>query len=467
MASKKVNINISTTADTAGADQTVSSLDNVASSAEGVEKSFFKAQSAAEEAMKAADVEAVKSKQSLDAAAAAADAYEKQLAEIQTATERIVAANLAEVVGKISKAFGDISPEAEMAVSGVQNFLSVLASTGDPIKASLALTTTAIGGVVKAFTEAEEKSKELDKAQKEHAESMAAVRSQILATIKAENMAKFFQGETDAINKQIDAIDRREKVKAAISSAEASLGGLADTSQLNQDVVEAAKINSETTTKLAEIDNQVVVAAEKLSEADRLVSVATQRLKEAVAREGPGGESVAGAESGLKSAQGQRESLANQLEDLRVTSEAQKQEVLAKATQEIQGIGSEVGQEMVDNLQDLKSELEAEVQKQGASASSAGKSALENLTKVLADGQIKPEDFALIGTAFQQLNSSTEQLNNKMISSLNLQYSQNTTAYNQVVNITNQITTKLSGVISALNTIQNRLNSMGDSKIAR
>jgi hypothetical protein len=464
MASKKVNIDISTTANTSGADQAASSLDDVASSAEGVEKSFFKAQSAAEEAMKAADVEAVKSKQSLDAAAAAADAYEKQLAEIQTATERMVAANLAEAVGKISKAFGDISPEAEMAVSGVQNFLGVLASTGDPIKASIALTATAIGGVVKAFTEAEEKSKQLDKAQKEHAESMASVRSQILANIKAENMAKFFQGETDAINKQIDAIDRREKVKATIASAEASLGGLADTSKLNQDVVEAAKINAETTRKLAEIDNQVVVAAEKLSEADRLVSVATQRLKDAIKREGAGGPSVAPAEAALTSAKNQRESFANQLEDLKLTLDAQKQEVLAKAAAATTGVLADIDKEMVDNLQDLKSELEAEVQKQGASASSAGKSALENLTKVLADGQITPEEFALIGTAFQQLNSSTEQLNNKIISSLNLQYSQNTTAYNQVVNITNQLTTKLSGVISALNAVQNRLNGIGNPR---
>jgi len=459
MASKKVNIDISTTANTAGADQTASSLD-------GVSKSFFKVQTEAEKAQSAIDVAAVKNKQSLDAAAAAADAYERQLEEIRSATERLVAANLADAVGKISKAFGDFGPEAEFAISGVQNFLNVLANTGDPIKASFAVVGTAIGGVVNAFTEATEKSKELDKAQKEHAESMASVRRQILAGIRAENMAEFFQGETDAINKQIEAIDRREKVKATIASAEASLGGLADTTGMNQDVVEAAKINAETTRKLAEIDNQVVVVAEKLAKADELVSIAKAQLSEAM-REGPGGPSVAPAQAALTSAENQRESFANELEVLNLTLDALKQEVLAKAATSTTNILTDIDKEMVDNLQDLKTELAAEIERQGANASSAGRSALENLTTVLADSQIKPEEFALIGTAFQQLNSSTEQLNNKMISSLNLQYTQNTAAFNQITTITNQITTKLNGTISALNAIQNRLNNMSDPKVMR
>lgn len=467
MASKKVNIDISTTANTSGADQTVSSLDNVASSADGVEKSFFKAQTAAEEAMRAADVEAVKSKQSLDAAAAAADAYEKQLAEIQTATERIVAANLAEAVGKISKAFGDLSPETEMAVSSVQNFLSVLASTGDPIKASIALTATAVGGVVKAFTEAEGKSKELDKAMKEHAESMASVRSQILANIKAEKMSEFFQGETDKINEQIDAIERRAKVRSSVMSAQAAVGGLADTSGMNQGVAEAARINAATTAKLGEIDNQVADAAQILAEANKAANLANLALKEAKHREGAGGPSVANLESISKQREDEKIKFEKDLQDLMVTSEAEKTKLLAESTKQIESIGLETGQAMFGNLESLKTELAAEVERQGVNASVAGKSALENLTKVLADNQIDPEEFAMIGTAFQQLNSSTEQLNNKMISSLNLQYSQNTAAFNQITTITNQITTKLNGTISALNNIQNRLNNMSDPKVAR
>ena len=458
MASKKVNIDISTTASTSGADQTVSSLD-------GVSKSFFKVQTAAEEAMNAADVETVKSKQSLDAAAAAADAYERQLAEIQSATERLVAANLADAVGKIAKSFGDFGPEADLAITGVQNFLNVLANTGDPIKASFAVVGTAIGGVVQALTSANEKSKELDKSMKEHAESMAAVRSKILANIKAEGMSEFFQKETDKINGQIDAIQRREKVRASVMEAQAAVGGLADTSGMNQGVAEAAKINAETTTKLGEIDRQVSVAAEILAEANKAADLANLALKEAQSREGAGGPSVANLESIARQREDEKIKFENELNDLMVKSEAEKTKLLAESAKQIESIGLETGQAMFGNLESLKTELAAEVERQGANASSAGKSALQNLTTVLADSQIKPEEFALIGTAFQQLNSSTEQLNNKMISSLNLQYSQNTAAFNQITTITNQMTTKLNGTISALNAIQRQIDALKQPKV--
>jgi hypothetical protein len=460
MASKKVNIDISTTANTAGADQTASSLD-------GVSKSLFKVQTEAEKAQSAIDVAAVKNKQSFDATAAAADAYERQLEEIRSATERLVAANLADAVGKISKAFGDFGPEAELAITGVQNFLNVLANTGDPIKASFAVVGTAIGGVVNSFTEAERKSKELDKSMKEHAQSMAIVRSQILASIKAEGMSEFFQKETDKINQQIDAIERREKVRASIISAQAAVGDLADTSGMNEGVAEAAKINSETTAKLGEIDWQVSVAAEILAKANEAASAANLALSEAKQREGAGGPSVANLESIVKQKEAEAAKFQEKLQDLMVTSEADKTKLLAESTKQIESIGLETGQTMFQNLEDLKTELAAEVQRQGANASIAGRSALENLTTVLADSQIKPEEFALIGTAFQQLNSSTEQLNNKIISSLNIQYSQNTAAFNQITTMTNQITNKLNGTISALNAIQNRLNKMSDPKILR
>jgi hypothetical protein len=485
MASKKVNIDISTTANTAGAKEAAAamdkleessnnvaasaesaaskvgqSLENISGSSENLSKSFFKVQSAAEQSMRAADVEAVKSKQSLDAAAAAADAYERQLAEIQSATERLVAANLADAVGKIAKAFGDLSPEANLAVSGVQNFLNVLANTGDPIKASLAVAGTAIGGVVSTMIDASNQAKELDKSQKEHAESMAAVRTKILASIKAEKMSEFFQKETDAVNAQIDALERRSKVQSAIASAQSALGGAAAPGGADPGVAEAARVNSETTAKLAEIDRQVALAGDTLAAATRNVEIANLALKEAVHREGPGGESAIAAEAKLKAAEELKAQLEKDFQDIQDISTAKTAEIVAEAQTQVDKITEQTTAQWTAGVAAIQTELQAEIDKQGASASSSMKSALEGFAAVMADGQIKPEEIAKLNTAFEQLKNSQNQFNSKVLSGLQSQNSQNVQALNQITAINNQITTKLNGAINALNNLQNRVNNL-------
>lgn len=485
MASKKVNIDISTTANTAGADQAADSMDkladankNVASTAEStsskvsgsldgiltstdeLSKSFFKVQTASEQALAASDVAAVKNKQSLDSAAAAADAYEKQLAEIQLTTERLVAANLADAVGKIAKAFGDLSPEADLAIGGVKNFLNVLANTGDPVKASLAVVGTAIGGVVSAMLDANEKAKELDKAQKEHAQSMAAVRTKILADVKAEKMAEFFQRETDAVNEQIDALERRSKVQSAIASAQSAVGGAVSPGGADPGVAEAARVNSETTAKLAEIDRQVALAGDTLAAATRNVEIANLALKEAVHREGPGGESAIAAEAKLKAAEELKAQLEKDFQDIKDISTAKTAEIVAEAQTQFDKITEQTTAQWTAGVAAIQTELQAEIDKQGASASSSLKSSLEGFAAVMADGQIKPEEIARLNTAFEQLKNSQNQFNSKVLSGLQAQNTQNVQALNQVTAINNQITTKLNGAINALNNLQNRVNNL-------
>jgi hypothetical protein len=104
--------------------------------------------------------------------------------------------------------------------------------------------------------------------------------------------------------------------------------------------------------------------------------------------------------------------------------------------------------------------LQAEIDKQGASASSSMKSALEGFAAVMADGQIKPEEIAKLNTAFEQLKNSQNQFNSKVLSGLQSQNSQNVQALNQITAINNQITTKLNGAINALNNLQNRVNNL-------
>jgi hypothetical protein len=275
-------------------------------------------------------------------------------------------------------------------------------------------------------------------------------------------MAEFFQKETDAVNEQIDALERRSKVQSAIASAQSALGGAAAPGGADPGVAEAARVNSETTAKLAEIDRQVALAGDTLAAATRNVEIANLALKEAAQpdRGGPGGESAIAAEAKLKAAEELKAQLEKDFQDIQDISTAKTAEIVAEAQTQVDKITEQTTAQWTAGVAAIQTELQAEIDKQGASASSSMKSALEGFAAVMADGQIKPDEIAKLNTAFEQLKNSQNQFNSKVLSGLQSQNSQNVQALNQITAINNQITTKLNGAINALNNLQNRVNSL-------
>ncbi len=391
-----IEIKLKTTGDTSGA--------------EAVEKSLFKTRTEAEKASDHADVEIAKGKQ----AAAVQREQAASLREIADAQQRIIAAQLAQAVGQVAEQFRGLNPEMDLAISGAQNFLNVFATTGNPIVATLALTTTAIGGVVTAYRDAEKAVKEIAKNEKQSIKELADQRRDFAAQIRTENLTAFFQAELNALDKQ-EAVMRRmvelraserglaaAQQQAATSAAVAggaspegaAAGGLAAGLQGTIQDLTSKLTDAEAATKqLEERATTLVLKANALVENTDEQKAALQAAEEARA-----------------AAEESRAGLAN------FTQVTLNQ--IQTALVEAQAAGTEISAAGLAALTEAavlqKAALQAEVDRLGTGASSGAKEALKTLAKVLEDGVIKPDELAKITDILSRVRASREAADTKV-----------------------------------------------------
>lgn len=366
------------------------------SGAEEVEKSIFAAEDAAKQASRQADVDMVKAKQ-------AAEVQREQaalLGEIAEGQQRIVALDLAKTLGQVAAQFGNLSPEVQMAVNAGQNFLQVFASTGDPIKALLALTATAIGGVVTAYRDAAEQTKQLAKAEGEHLKRMAELRRDFAAQVRAENLTTFFQSELNIFAKQVTALETMARLKGAQRGADAAIQDAFGPSQSREQ-----GINADLARQIAEIDAGVKLANDKAAIALTAANVAKSTAAMAQA---PGSDADTAVQllAEAEKAAGAAEAAQAAAEAIAATAVIEKQQLAALAASEFRKLTDETSQTFTDQATAARDAMQQAADAAGAAFPQDAKSALGKLTKLLEDGVQDIKQVDLIAGAMEQFRVS-------------------------------------------------------------
>lgn len=391
-----IELKLKTTGDTTGADE--------------VKKSLFAVEDAAKDASRQADVDIVKGKQ----AAAVQREQAASLAQIAEFQQRIVAGQLAQAVGKISESFKGMSPEVDLALDATQNFFSTLATTGNPVAALLAVTATAVGGVVTAYTDAGKKIKAIAKEEKADLKELADLRRQFAAQIRAENLTAFFQKELDALDEQEKTLERIVRItaseRALAAQQQAAAGTAAVAAGASPQAVAAGQQATST-------NNEVAALKQSLEQSKLAVAVADdaagklELLAKTLAVAGNDAESAAAAATEataarLKAGEVAREEAANQaviLNEMATANSAGKQAVEA--------IAKEGREALTESVKQERDAIQAEVTRLGANATTGAKATLEILNKILVDGKVSADELGKLAEAQGRMNGMTEKAN--------------------------------------------------------
>lgn len=361
--------------------------------AEEVEKSIFKADGAAKEASRQADVDIVKRKQLAEEERRHAD----QLREIADIQQRILAGQLAQELGKIGSQLKGISPEVDLLIGSADNFLNILATTGDPIKATMAVAATAIDAVMDAYRGAAAQAKELSKQEQEDLKRFAEMRQNLASQLRAENLAAFFEREASAIDKAADALERQARIAKAQREANAAVadafgGGRSDTEQ----------IQTELNRKLTEIEAELVKLRGLADLATTKANTADATAQLTATNEGAESPAAKQAAAAAQEARNAAEQAQNRVAEFTAVSESQKQILFAGAAKEFQSLGTDVAAKLAEQAEAAKKTLEQAAQEQGDKFAAGGKAAIEKLIGLLADGRITPDEIAQMQNAIEQ-----------------------------------------------------------------
>lgn len=399
MADQDINFRLNTEANTEGAEKAA--------------KSLFAVEDAAKAASRQADVDAVKAKQAVEVQRQQAES----LRDIADGQQRIIAAGLAQVLGKQADQFRGMSPEIDLVIDGSKNFLSTLAATGNPVTASLALIGTAINGVVTAYQEAEKVAAGIAKREREDLKNIAELRAQYAQQLRTENLAAFFQKETTALDDQEKVLSRIMRLRASereLAAIEQKAAGAAAVEAGGSAAgAAAANVGIQTINRvqalqddLAKVNADVSSAQEK-AEALRLAAVALNQSGNdaaaaiAATKAADEAEKAAGE---LKAEQPTRvAAIINQIKGAQIEGDTAINEVAAAG---LKGL-TEVATKQRDALK-------TEVDRLGANASSGARATLAILDEILKSNGIQADEVAKYNQSIGQMNRQQE-LGNKAV----------------------------------------------------
>lgn len=372
-----IEIRLKTTGETAGAEE--------------VKKSLFAVRDEAKKASDQADVDLVKSKQSTAA-------NQQEAASLQAVVDKqsqLLALELAKALQGISGKLKGISPELDLIVAGTENFLATFAATGDPIKASLALIATSISEVVTAYMDAEKQTKEIAKKEVEHLKKISDLRQNYATQVRTEGLTAFFSAELRELDKQEKTLARIVQLRASerelAAAKQASAGAAAVAGGASPEGVAAQALATGLQNSLAQLQDTLDAARQKTEklEAD---AITLDQLSKSL------NENSDEQKSALTAAEAAKQTAEDARADFILFSDqnsAQMQTLVQEGQQAGIGITLEGLAAVRDAAVTQQTDLKAEVDRLGRGASTQAKAALETLTKVLADGVIKPDEIAL------------------------------------------------------------------------
>lgn len=402
MADQNIDFRLNTQGDTSGAEE--------------VEKSIFRALDASEEASKQADVATAKARQAAQVQREQADS----LREIADAQQRIIAAKLADTVGQISQKFMGLSPEVDLALSSTQNFLGVLATTGDPIKASMAVAASAISAVIEAYNGLQEVEKKTSDQTIEWQEKKKKAFEAYAKELSDKNLKKYFEDEAAAIEQSLQKLQARARILGAKREADAAIeDATGPAASPDQQVVR------DRDRALAEIQANVDQAARIAASAAEKATNLSQYAAQVAARDGDRSDEALQAYRQRDAAIAQAESAKLSADEIAATAVAEKQKITAAAAAQLSEIQTSATDAITKNAQEVKKTIEAVVTEQQGKVGADTRGALEGITQLLQDSQITPEEVGQLQQYIKNFRGSQDAIRSGVTASMDLVVSSN------------------------------------------
>jgi hypothetical protein len=393
MASRKVDIQISTTADTTGAKQTEAAIGSI----EQKQADLAAAQKKASE--RRVEQQAKELKAEKEAQQAAQDSARLRLAAgaALAASARQVAALTLDVI----RQYRDLGVE-------MRGFESIGLEFADFLTSPFEFVTDAFTDYKADLVALKESQLEAIRQESLYQETIAK-RDKLLAEASSKRVSNYLAAEKSAIDEQTAAYERQMRVVKALADLEEarakSADALAIASGADPAAVAAAAAARQGAAAGAVEDQRVLDAEQKLQAAQRSYEAAVSAL--AQGQTGTRDEIEALSTAAQEAQAAVADSIA-EVETVRAEAEAAKGAIASEAvTQQLEVVASATAS-LTEAAKTAKATLEAEAAEQGRTLTAGGKEALKILTDALRDGVVTPEEMGQVRDAINQAKNSRD-----------------------------------------------------------
>lgn len=393
MASKKVNIQISTTADNSGAQATVAAIGSI----EQQQEDLAAAQKKASERRVEQQVKEL-----------TAEKEAQQAAQDSTRLRLAAGAALATSARQVAALTVDVIRQYKELGVELRGFESIGLEFADFL-------TSPFDYVVDAFTGYKEDLRMLAEGQRNVAQAESVYldtlkrKQEELATASRNRVQNFLAAEQQAIDENTAAYERQRRVIVALADAEEAraraqdamaLANGADPAQVAAGA--AARQNARDTSAQ---DALVVAAEQKLEAAQRSYEAAVSALAQ-----GQTGtrEEIEVLSNAAQAAQAAVADATVEVETVKIEAEAAKSAISSEAVTQQTGVVDAAKTALTQAAETAKATLQTEAAEQGKTLSAGGKEALKILTNALKDGVVTPEEMQAVATAIQQVKNSRD-----------------------------------------------------------
>jgi hypothetical protein len=236
-----------------------------------------------------------------------------------------------------------------------------------------------------------------------------AKRDKLLAEASSKRVSNYLAAEKTAIDAQTTAYERQMRVVKSLADLEEARAKSADAVAIangsDPAAVAAAAAARQGAAAGASQDQRVLDAEQKLETAQRSYEAAVSAL--ALGQTGTRDE-IEQLSNAAQEAQAAVGDAIAEVETVRTEAEAAKGAIASEAvTQQLEVVASATAS-LTEAAETAKATLETEAAEQGRTLSAGGKEALKILTDALKDGVVTPEEMTAVATAIQQVKNSRD-----------------------------------------------------------
>ncbi len=311
------------------------------------------------------------------------------------------------------------------ALSGAAQGFAVGGPFGAAVGGTIGLLT---GPLKEAFTEMTDsirKAKEAEKEAEESVKRLATARRAFADQVKAENLEGFFNREFQAIDKEVKALESRDKIAKAQRDADAAIqenfktqakpdyyGNIKQPSERD---VAAQKVVVDLTKQLTDIDAKVSLAASVAAELESKANLAKAGAETAAQSLGEGSDAYKQLESEAAKVVKAAEAKRSEAEEVAALADAEKQKLLAETAGKFQELTAAAGESVTATAAAAIESIKAVEKEQGGQLAADARGAMERLTKLLTDSIPDSQQIEAISQAMMQFRGSQDAVNNSMV----------------------------------------------------
>lgn len=425
MADKELTVGLRATKDTDAIDETIKQV-------EELDKAGAEASKSLGDVGKNAEPEIEKTRKSLEGADETLQQMGNHVEMLQRRTQALALVQLSRDVGQLGGRIKEIAAglDGELSASlkkvgtvveetaGMMQGLANGFAAGGPLGAVVTGAGLGVAKLVDAYGDADKAMKAAEASANNAYEQWQKLQ-RLRAAMPNIDLAETYREEADETERQLRNLERISRLRQGLAGAGAEVlaNDVTQARQQGQDTTgeEGALILARTTEQLENWNEQVKQAEVTFTLASQKLAAAQNELKAAATRDLP----TEKLEEAVKLQEQMKADAAQAVDDMRALAQASREAVVDSHNTEMAGLKQTAVSGLAAVAAETRDEIAAYAAQSGQELSGVTRQGLASITKILADGIVRPEETASLVAAIQAIRTTREGADKEILALIN------------------------------------------------